>query len=130
MRFANYERLASRAVDRVFGEAVRVDPQAGGRFTRGSLDPDRASFSAVAAVDFNPVIVTTRRHEEASAELTGDRAHASFGAPSLPVQLRPGDRIVLLERDELALIIRVVEPDGLGRVLCRCVPAGPAGDEP
>lgn len=124
MKFAGYERLASRAVDRLYGELVRVDPQADGRFTRGAGDPDRASFTAVAIIDLNPDVATARQNDGASASLAGDRVHISLASPSLPVELRKGDRIVAVERGERTFIITTVEPDGLGRVLCRCVPAG------
>lgn len=127
MKFAGIERLVSRAVDNLYGELVRVDPRADGPFVRsGTGDPDRASFTTTAVIDFDPVVATVRRSEGTSAAIAGESVHVSFAASSLPVDLRLGDHLVALDRGERTFVINVVEPDGLGRVLCRCTEAGGA----
>jgi hypothetical protein len=126
VKFASIERLVSRAVDNLYGEIVRVDPRADGRFVHAAADPDRASFTTTAIVDLDPIIATPRQNDGASASLSGARVHVSFATSSLPVDLRSGDRIVALERGERAFIINVVEPDGIGRVLCGCIEGGGA----
>lgn len=124
MNFAKFEALASRAVDREFGERVRVEPRTNSRFVGANVDPDRAAFDTTAVVDLTPVIATTERGAAHPTSISTSAVHISFASSALPLTPRQGDRIVALERDDRAFVISVVEPDGMGRVLCRCDEVG------
>lgn len=120
MIFAKLEALASGAVDRQFGERVHVVPRSAGPFVGGGPDPDRVAFEATAIVDLTPVLTSTERSGAAATSLSVDAIHVSFATSALVFTPHKGDRIVALERAERAFAISTIEPDGVGRVLCRC----------
>lgn len=121
MRFARFEALASCAVDREFGERVRVEPQRkSGEFSHGGPDPDRTAFEATAVVDLTPALLTTERTAAHPTTVPSETVHVSFATSALPILPRQGDIIVALERDGRTFLVAVTEPDGMGRVLCRC----------
>jgi hypothetical protein len=131
-RFAQYERRLSEAVDRTYGETLRVIPQAVGEFLNTD-DPDRLPYNTVGPVDFNPVVATPKaigKSDGDSVQVSGERVHVSLHSDNLPVGAafpQQGDLIELLERDGLPRV-RVMnrEPDGIGRVILKCVRMGKA----
>lgn len=123
MKFDTFERLLSRAVDATHGERVRVEPRSGDGMMASSADPSRIAFNVVAALDFDPVVATPKRHEVPSVTMAGSVIHVSFSTEALPFMPRKGDHIVALERGGRTFAVSIVEPDEFGRVLCRCTPA-------
>lgn len=125
MIFTKLEALASRAVDRTFGERVRVETRADGRFVRQSADPERPAFETIAVIDLSPAVATVAASAAHPSSLSVDAVHVSFATSALSSTPRQGDRIVALERGHI-FSISTVEPDGMGRVLCRCTPVSDA----
>jgi hypothetical protein len=126
--FAELEKRCSAAVDALYGEPTRID-----RFKKGDVfanvaDSDRASFTVIGIVDFNPVTVTTKdegSYDGFQPTIAADRIHVSYDislfpdAAHWPIQ---DDVIVLTERPGTPRI-RVTRPpdhDGIGRMLCVC----------
>ena len=127
-QFANVERLVSAAVDRVHGETTLISPRKSGEFTRGAADPDRQSQTVIGVIDLNPVTVRAREKSEYDGyrpELDGEKVHVSYTATRLASMPRKGDQITAVDQPgQPKFQIVSVEDDGLGRVLCRCVPGG------
>lgn len=127
-KFAEYEAMASESVDDLYGERVRVEPRADGKFVRQAADPQRAPFDILfAAVDLQPVIGRLRnagRNDADTAEISADLCHISVADHRLTQEVRRGDRIRLLDRpgQPCWAVAREPEPDGIGRTVIRCTP--------
>jgi len=126
-RFASYERRLSEAVDRMYGERLRVVPQSVGEFMNVD-DPDRSPYETFGPVDFNPVVATPKaigKNDGDSVQVSGERIHISLHEQRLPAGAKfpvQGDVIVLLDREgEPRVRVGNREPDGIGRVILRCV---------
>lgn len=128
--FARMETAVSAAVDAIHGELTRITPMVAGEFVRGGLDPNRVVREVLGVIDFNPVTIRAREQSEYDGyrpELDGEKVHVSYTVSRLgtPVEMpRKGDVIEALDLPGVPKFqITIVEADGLGRVLCRCVPA-------
>lgn len=126
--FAQMETAVSAAVDHLHMERTRITPRVQGEFVRGGQDPARAVREVMGVIDFNPVTIRAREQSEYDGyrpELDGEKVHVSYTASRLGANLpRQGDLIEALDRaGSPKFQITIVEHDGLGRVLCRCVPA-------
>lgn len=128
--FARMETAVSAAVDAVHGELTRITPMVVGEFVRGGPDPNRVVREVLGVIDFNPVTIRAREQSEYDGyrpELDGEKVHVSYTVSRLgtPVEMpRKGDVIEALDLPGVPKFqITIVEADGLGRVLCRCVPA-------
>jgi hypothetical protein len=126
-RFATYEQRLSKAVDSVYGEGVRVLPQAVGEFM-ATDDPERAPYEMTGVVDFNPVIATPKaigKNDGDAVQVSGEQLHVSLHEQNLPEGAKfpqQGDAIVLLERPNQPRVrVSSQLPDGIGRVILRCV---------
>lgn len=128
--FAQMETAVSAAVDHLHMERTRITPRVKGEFVRGGQDPNRVAREVMGVIDLNPVTIRAREQSEYDGfrpELDGEKVHVSYTASRLgsPVDMpRTGDLIEALDRPGVPKYqITIVEGDGLGRVLCRCVPA-------
>jgi len=127
-KFSEYEAMASDAVDDLYGEKVRLEPRADGRFVRSeSPDPSRVPFNIpLAAVDFTPALIRTRnagRNDADMPDISGELVHVSVRNSYLQYQPQNGDRLVLVDRpgQPTVAIVKDPEPDGIGRTILRCV---------
>jgi hypothetical protein len=126
-RFAALEARVSSRVDNMYGEPVRVQPRAVEDFGTES-DPDRPAYEATGVADFNPKIVQMKgvgRHDGDYADIEGGAVHVSFHESKLPPDRnrwpKQGDLLVLVDRTtDRAFRVVTVEPDGIGRMVCRC----------
>lgn len=126
--FARMETAVSAAVDAVHGERTRIVPRGRGEFVRGGQDPSRVVREIMGVIDFNPITIRAREQSEYDGyrpELDGEKVHVSYTASRLGSDIpRKDDMIEALDRPGAPKFqIITAEPDGLGRVLCRCVPA-------
>lgn len=129
--FAELETLVSSAVDTVMGELIRFDPMKSGDVFASSADGARQQVTVVAVIDFNPVAVTAhdeRTYDGFQPQLAGDRVHISVALSSFQdASLYPqaNDVAVALERPGMPKfrITRAPDHDGIGRMICVCVPA-------
>lgn len=129
--FAELETLASSAVDTVMGELVRIEPMKKGDVFASSADGTRQQVTVTAVVDFNPVAVTVQdegSYDGFQPQLAGDRIHVSIALSSFPSTSQwpqANDVITLLERSGTPKIrlTRAPDHDGIGRMVCPCVPA-------
>jgi hypothetical protein len=124
-RFAGLETKMSASVDYMYGEALTLEPRAGGEYAT-TADPDRDGFEFVGVVDFKPHLGAQGGSKMNNfVPVAGDELHVSIKLAALPADRaswpKQGDTIILTERpDEPNLKISIVEPDGLGRLVCRC----------
>lgn len=90
----------SAAVDQVYGEQLRLLPQAsGGDFTAGGADPDRPEKEFVGAVTRRPLDLKRQGvgvNGQPNARLAGATLQVSF-SPLLGLDVRAGDLVVRLE---------------------------------
>jgi hypothetical protein len=128
-RFALRERRASATIDREYAERTRILPRVAGTYMVGVGDNTRAELDVLGIVDLKPVVARIKDKAEYDAfrpELQGDVAHVSYDVgrfASVAEYPREKDHIVLLDRGNEKYQIVDVDPDGLGRILCRCVVA-------
>lgn len=127
--FARMETAVSAAVDAVHGERTRISPRLKSEFVRGGLDANRPVREVLGVIDLNPVTIRAREQSEYDGyrpEVDGEKVHVSYTMARLgtpPVMPQDGDLIEALDRPGVPKYrITIVEADGLGRVLCRCVP--------
>lgn len=126
--FAQMETAVSSAVDHLHMERTRITPRVKGEFARGGQDSTRVVREVMGVIDFNPVTIRAREQSEYDGyrpELDGEKVHVSYTASRLGSAIpRKDDLIEALDRPGVPKFqIVTAEPDGLGRVLCRCVPA-------
>jgi hypothetical protein len=129
--FAELETIVSDTVDSVMGERTRIEPQGKGDVFSGSADDTRPPFEVIGVVDFSPTTVTVgdeSSYDGFQPSLAGDRIHVSYAlssfqnASSYP---RQNDVIAAIERSGTPKfrIMKAPEHDGIGRMICVCVPA-------
>jgi len=125
-RFATLERRISGSVDRMYGERVRLSPRKRGEFVSQSVDPARPVRIVVAVVDFMPVAALpkdTSRFDGMQPMVAADSSIVSFDEAVFEPKAdwpKQGDAIETLDRAEnVTMSVAAVEPDGLGRVLCK-----------
>lgn len=127
-KFADFEAMVSQAVDDLYGETVRVEPRADGKFVRQGADADRPAFDITdAVVDIQPAVARLRnagRNDGDTAEISADLCHISIADSRLGLMPRRGDRFVLVERvgSPVWQVAKDPEPDGLGRTVFPCTP--------
>jgi hypothetical protein len=125
--FAEFEAMASEAVDGLYGEVLRVEPRADGEYVVGGADETREPYERTGIIDFAPKVVRTRyagRNDADMPEHMGEMVHVSFDETIIPYAPKQGDLIRAIGRPAPAPVFSVttVEPDGLGRVVLRCKP--------
>jgi hypothetical protein len=122
--FDRYERLASGAVDLVFGERVRIEPMINGDLKKGGPDPDRQPVEITAVIDINPELATVKEgnNRASSVPQAVNRVDVSFVSSLLPYAPTAGDRVVALARSGAVFLVSVPERDGGGRTVLRCRP--------
>ncbi len=126
--FAILETLVSAEVDAMYGEGTRIHPMAAGRVSR-IADGAREAFNAVGVVDFNPILAKPQdmgQYDGYQPTVAADRIHVSYSEPAIAGgDVRQDDEIELLSahRNGQRLRITRIDPDGLGRRVCVCVPA-------
>ena len=129
--FADLETIVSDAVDTVMGETTRIEPQSKGDVFSGAADSSRPPFEVVGIVDFSPTTATVgdeSSYDGFQPSLAGDRIHVSYALSSFPNASsypRQNDIIVAIERSGTPKfrIMKAPEHDGIGRMICVCVPA-------
>jgi hypothetical protein len=129
--FAELETLVSSAVDTVMGERTRIEPQRRGEVFGSSADNSRPILEVVGVVDFNPVAVTAQdegTYDGFQPQLAGDKIHVSYALSSFPnaaAYPKAGDVIIAVERPGMPKFRLTRDPDhdGVGRMICVCVPA-------
>jgi hypothetical protein len=128
--FADIERLVSEVVDDVYGETVRITGMKPGAGDYGAQAEDngRPFFDVTAIVDFNPVAVAVTDEGQFDGQqpfVAAQKAHVSIDTALLDWAPRRGDKISLTSRSPVEHFILHREPDedGLGRIVCVCVPA-------
>lgn len=125
-QFAEYETIISAAVDNAFGDPVTITPMAKGELSH-SADGTRAIRTVTGIVDFNPRAILPKGKEQYDAfqpNLMGEKAHVSFDenlfSDDAP-KPRTGDQLSgTLKSGAFKFEIAVIEPDGLGRIVCAC----------
>lgn len=128
-RFAAAETKVSAAIDGWHGEMTRVSPRAAGQFVAGGPDPSRSEADVIGIIDFNPLVARIKDRSEYDGfrpEVEGERVHVTYATSrfaSPAAWPRAKDHIEALDRPgSPAFQVVTVEPDGLGRILCKCVP--------
>lgn len=125
--FAALENLVSAEVDALYAERTRVHPMTAGRVSRVA-DGARSVADAVGVVDFNPVLAKPQdmgQYDGYQPAVAADRIHVSYADSELPDGTQQNDEIELLEPERSGQRLRItrIDPDGLGRAVCVCVPA-------
>jgi len=117
------------ALDRAFGEGVRLIPMRPGGYADAVTDPDRAERQVLAIITEMPerkrTVENTIGRDFDHAFVMADTV-ASIDMNRLAGEWpKTGDRMVLLDRPERPVFeITVVESDGLARVLLSLVRSG------
>ena len=127
--FAGFERLITGAVDKYMGEPILIEPRLVGGYVKGPADVSRSTLTVIGLVDLNPVVLETKRKGKYDAyepDLLGQRVHVSMDAAQFMARsLWPtkGDNLTAITMDGTPKWqVSAVEPDGLGRFVCICVP--------
>lgn len=130
-RFEQREARVSASIDREHGELTRIVPRssANGPYIAGGVDSARTIREVIGIVDVNPVIARIRdksEYDEFRPELEGEVIHVSYATSRFAARAdwpRKKDEIHAFERVSLPNKFQVVDvqPDGIGRFLCRCV---------
>ncbi|WP_336801801.1 hypothetical protein [Kaistia sp. MMO-174] len=133
MSWARLDALAGRASNRLFGELVRVEPQANSsRIVVGGADPDRPAFEARATLD----ITDHSDHARGEGTRTGSRQDVVVQEVALLIEAssivapnempKIGDYVVALDRPG-APKFKIATPAGQngGRFLFMLVPVAP-----
>jgi hypothetical protein len=104
MSWARLDALAGRASDRLFGERVRIEPQAAGRVVIGGPDPDRPAFEIRATLD----VTEHADHARGEGSRNGSRQDVNVQEIALLIEAgsivvpnalpKAGDRVVALDR--------------------------------
>lgn len=126
-RFSRLETRVSSRVDSMYGEPLRIQPKAVGEFVSVN-DSDRPAYDAFGVIDFEPKVVQMKgvgRHDGDYADVEGGAIHISIHESKLPTARaqwpRQGDTITLTDRTvDNTFQVASVEPDGIGRMICRC----------
>lgn len=130
--FSALEQLVSDAIDGVFAESIRVIPMAkgGGDYNSRSEDTEREEIDAIGIIDYNPVVATVvdkGQYDGFQPAVAGEKIHVSFDMDQFQGVYLPRHRDVLVFVDRVGQprvsISRDPEPDGIGRIVCFCVPA-------
>ncbi len=126
--FSDLEKRVSEAVDGLYGEAVCIEPRKAGRQLASAEDLSRPPTETWGVVDFNPVVAKPKdmgQYDGYQPTVSADRIIISFDDDKLPADTAPNDWIRLLDPDRKGLTFRIVrmDPDGLGRIVCACVPS-------
>lgn len=109
MRFNSFAaRTAFRAVQREFGEVVRIEPRKEADYTDALPDPSRPARQLTAVVALTPTVDKFEGSREGSKINTGLRVSVREATIWLPPDtyaaigygLREGDRILLIERPQ------------------------------
>lgn len=103
-----------RAVERAFGEPVRVEPQVENQHTGKKPDPDRAAIATRATLAISPSVVPFDGNPIGTRINTGSRVVtqdvSAFFRPetyaALGYDLMPGDRVFAIERDAAFTVTR------------------------
>ena len=107
MRFNHHlAATAFRAVARTFSERIRVVPLISSEYADGVTDPDRAAVDTRAVVALSPKVDDfdgVRQGRNLDTNTRFSERNASIWFPTsvyaaIGYRLRPGDRIVLVER--------------------------------
>jgi hypothetical protein len=109
-----FERLAARldaAVDRAYGERVRIEPRGGGRISAGMADPSRPAREVTATVVLDPSEIGTFSGRRSGTSAVGGTSVETLGPI---VQISPSEAAILgytlAEGDYLVLIDRPDQP--------------------
>ncbi|WEK50316.1 MAG: hypothetical protein P0Y66_22180 [Candidatus Kaistia colombiensis] len=84
MSWARLDALAGRASDRLFGERVRIEPQAAGRVVIIGPDPDRPAFEIRATLDI------TEHSDHARGEGTRNGARQDVNVQEIALLIETG----------------------------------------
>ncbi|TVR06634.1 MAG: hypothetical protein EA385_15050 [Salinarimonadaceae bacterium] len=127
--FAQLESAASVVVDSLHAETTRLIPRVAGEFVAGGADASRVERDIQGIVDFNPEIARAkekRQYDGHRPEVDGEKVHISYRVPALGLPAtwpRAKDHIRAEDRPGKPVFqVVTVEPDGIGRLVCRCVP--------
>ena len=125
--FAELERLATDAVDTLYGEPVRIERKVGGEFFSGSADSSRPEITVIGIVDLSPMVVAVQ--DESSTDgfqptLAGEKIHVSFDEERFATadeKPRENDILVAATRPNSPRFrVSRIDPDGIGRFVCVC----------
>ncbi|RWM29408.1 hypothetical protein [Mesorhizobium sp.] len=128
--FAELEKQVSAEIDAHHGELTRVVRKASGQYFSRVADGGRANVDIIGVLDFNPVMARPKdqgQYDGFQPGVAGDRIHVSYTASRFADRAAwpaDGDEIWLLDPVRLGAKLRVTrtDPDGLGRIVCICVP--------
>mgnify|MGYP000232176079 CR=1 FL=1 len=125
-RFAARERRISAAIDGEYGERTRIVPRRRGEFVSASTDPDRPPRIVSGIASFIPKDVHPKdisRRDGMQPYIAADNSDVSYDIALFPAAAdypRQGDVIELMDRvPPMALTISAVDPDNLGRLVCK-----------
>jgi len=130
-RFAEAEQMVSDAIDVEMGERTRITPMAKSEYLAASADSDRNPVFVTGIPDFTPKVAQVQdksTYDGMLPNMSGDNIHVSYDITKLEAQrYRPkhNDIITLLDRpgQPQFRVTREPEDDGIGRVICICVPS-------
>ncbi|WP_420408693.1 hypothetical protein [Hoeflea sp.] len=128
--FADLEILVSDAVDSLMAEPTRIIRKKRGEIFAGTADGARATVDVVGVVDLNPLTVVAQdqgQYDGFQPTLAANKVHVSYKHgvfASRDAWPKQDDRIVALVRagPPTYRVTKDAEDDGIGRVLCICVP--------
>lgn len=129
-RFAAYERLITKAVDEHMAEPILFEPRAVGGFVVGAADPSRQSLTVLGVVDLDPKAIEVKhkgQYDGYMPDIRGQVIEISIDVAQFMSRAgwpRKDDMLTAITQDgSPAYQVSSTYPDGVGRLVCVCVPA-------
>lgn len=128
--FANLEKKLSSSIDRMYAENTRIIRKTKGEIFSSVADGSRPPVDVVGVIDINPMTIVAQdqgQYDGFQPSFAANRIHVSYKYGVFADKdewPRQDDRIVALDRTGTPTyrVTRDAEDDGIGRVLCICVP--------
>ncbi len=128
--FAALEEMVSEVIDDVYAERTNIVRQEAGTIFSSAASSTRQPIEMIGIVDFNPVLATPvdrGQYDGFQPTIAGTRVHVSYDISKFAsVEDLPREKDIILFPDRAGgkeyRITRPPEHDGLGRIVCICVP--------
>jgi len=129
-RFAEFERLITGAVDEYMAEPILFEPYLAGAFVSGSADPSRQTLTVLGIIDLQPKAIETKHkgmYEGYMPDMRTQVIEISIDVAQFTSRAgwpRKDDKLTAITQDgSPAYQVSATYPDGMGRLVCVCVPA-------